>query len=177
MKQKISIGLAILLLVAGLWRLPTTEAVKLKVNKTLLKAGEVLTIIADAGADRAATDSVVGGTKSFELCDRYVIEYGLSYLSDACSLGIDNDSGACPIEFQTRLSANEGWWTFWRDTLHKVGEGYRDTLIYNEMCSDSIFGREMRVIVKLEMDVDSSAGDVDTVIFNGIHIYGFDVYD
>jgi hypothetical protein len=142
----------------------------------LAATGTALANYDDDQADGNVRDSAIGDPVFLEFVPQIVrVEYGISYLTVCCSLGIDNDSGAPFWTIETRDDMSQPWRSWTLDSMHNVRDSFFN--LTNDFADqdDTVWGRWMRVIEQFEMDCDKdpAAGshEYDTVIFNGVKVH------
>lgn len=142
----------------------------------LIPSGSVLANYDDDQADGNVRDSVIGDAVYLKFVPQVVrFQYGISYLTECCSLGIDNDSGAPFWTVETRDDLTQPWRTWILDTIQKVRDSLGNFTNNFEDQDDTVWGRWIRAIEQFEMDCDKdpAAGshEYDTVKFNGVRLH------
>ena len=136
------------------------------------------TILATSDAAQAtgnARDSLISDPVFLKFVPQIVsFEYGLTYLSDDCSLGIDNDSGAPFWTIETKDDITQDWRPWTLDTIQKVRDSIFNATNDFADQDDTVWGRWMRVIEQFEMDTEkdgAGTNSYDTIFFNGFRIH------
>ena len=138
-------------------------------------SGTVLTMFDGAQTDANVRDSNISATYLLEFIPQIIrCEYGVSYLNEVCSLGIDNDSGAPFWTLETRDHPDQPWRPWTLDSMHNVRDSFFN--LTNDFADqdDTVWGKWIRVIEHYEMDCDSaSAGsdEYDTLWLSGFRIF------
>jgi hypothetical protein len=144
----------------------------------MMDSTHVLVMSDTAQADANVKDSVVSPWYGTSFLPQAVgFEYGLWYMNESCSLGVDNDSGAPFWVVETRQHPSQAPKAFILDSMHNE----RDSLVYfrNDFADgdDTLWGTQFRVKFIYEMDCDSASSgtdEVDSVKFNKFWIWYYD---